>query len=119
MAPRFNAGYGHPSHGGLRLAVVIHLTPPTAPSLGAPQAVKGGPDEISMLMNNFYVCAAYKERKEKRLTPGSEVKCSQEGCASMLFTGPSNKYCSGCGANQEVEESKNMKVVLNKNKIQK
>ena len=118
MAPRFNAGYGPPpQYGGPTPAVVMPQTSaPTIPSLGAPKAAEGGPDEeISMYMNNFDVCAAYKEHKEIRLTPGSEVNCSLEVCTSMLSTGPSNKYCTVCGANQEIEETKKLKVVLNKN----
>ena len=69
---------------------------------------------FSMYMNKEIYMLAYKERQRRRRASGSNVQCAKETCTIMIATGPNSKYCNECGANQDIEETRQLRETLNK-----
>ena len=91
----------------------LPLAAPQTDSLDASNMTKGG-SVFSMYMKKEHYMQACKERQRRRLTSGSQVQCAKETCTQILATGPSNKVCNGCGANQDTEETRSLKEALSK-----
>ena len=67
---------------------------------------------FSKYMNKEVYTQAYGERQRFRRTKGSSVICAKETCTNMLVTGLGCKYCSVCGANQDLLDAAHFKEVL-------
>ena len=57
---------------------------------------------------------AFEERRREWQTSGSNIKCARTGCEALLVTGPYCLFCGRCGANQQHEEAKYLKAIMEK-----
>ena len=116
------------THTNLMLAAPLHLVGDSAGCIPAQAALIGygsitapgstkGESLFKQYMTKEYFMHAANERRKSWLAPRSTVQCASTLCTAMLTTGPNSKFYQCCGANQDTEETKLLKEVLNKIKL--
>ena len=102
--PVHNGGAGR---GGYRMP---RVTPTTNRTIRAHNPTTGGSLDIdACLTTNLNAMMELKTRRDQHKVPGSTMTCLVGTCAADYPSG--GKFCNQCGANQDVEEVKRMKLI--------
>ena len=87
-------------------------TPTINRTIRAQNPTTGGSFDIdACLTSNLNAMMEQKARCDKRNMPGSIMKCLVATCVADYPIG--GKFCNQCGANQDIEEVKRMKLIAN------
>ena len=104
VPPVHNRGAGC---GGQRMPPA---TPTTNRTSRAQNSTSGGSFDIeARLTTNLNALMEQKARRDKCNVPGNILKCLVASCGADYPSG--GKFCNPCGANQDIEEVKRLKMI--------
>jgi len=89
-------------------------TPTNISSNNAPNSDEGESTILTQLITEKVTAFTFEQRRKAWQTSGSKIPCAKSGCSVMLETGPQCQFCTGCGANQQSEETRVFKETMQK-----